>query len=208
MSSLIPQLQSSDPAPASEPRVIALEGSEVDDVFETLSSNTRRIILKRLYEAPATPSELAEATDTSLQNVHYHIDKLSEVDLIEAIDTRYSQKGKEMRVFAPSNDPLIFVESEETRSRVESSLDRIVGILSLLAIGSLLVQAIAGWLERPESMTVKTESLDQAMTASAAKSGPDMLAQVQNALLEPGALVFMGGLIVLLGFVVVRRMAW
>ncbi len=210
MSSLIPQLQSADPAPSAEPRVVALRGTEVDAIFETLSSEMRRTILKELYETPATPSELAEATETSLQNVHYHIEKLVDVDLIEAINTRYSSKGKEMKVYAPVSDPLIFVESEETRSQVESKLDRLVGVLSLLAIGSLLIQKLVEFITQPTvrsngAFTAQTESMDVSVTAKAAETGPDILAQLQGTLLEPGTLVFLGGIIALLGYVAMRR---
>lgn len=206
MSSYIPQLQTSEPNPSSEPRVIALHGSEVDDLFETLSSGTRRDILKHLYESPATPSELAQTTETSLQNVHYHLEKLGAVDLVESIDTRYSEKGKEMQVYAPANDPLILVESEETRSRVESSLERIVGVLSLLAIGSLLAQWIASLFEPTTAAgSFNAETADVSVEMAAAERGPDLLAQAQSAILEPGALVFLGGLFALLVYLGVRR---
>ena len=206
MSSYIPQLQSSEPAPSSEPRVVALRGPEVDGIFETLSSETRRNILQELYEAPSTPSELATATETSLQNVHYHLEKLSEVDLIESIDTRYSEKGKEMHVYAPTNDPLIFVESEETRTRVESSIERIVGVLSLLAISSLLVQKVADFLRQPQpkASTFAAETVDTAARAESLSVTPDLLAQLQSAMLEPGSMVFIGGIVALVGFVAVR----
>lgn len=210
MSSYIPQLQSSEPAPSSEPRVVALRGPEVDGIFETLSSETRRNILQELYESPSTPSELATATDTSLQNVHYHLEKLIEVDLIESIDTRYSEKGKEMHVYAPTNDPLIFVESEETRTRVESSIERIVGVLSFLAISSLVVQKLADFLRQPEpgtNTTFAAETVDSAAQPESIAMTPDLLAQLQSAMLEPGSMVFIGGIVALVGFVAVRRLA-
>lgn len=206
MSSYIQQLQSSDPTPSGEPRVVALDSAEVDNIFETLASDTRRAILKALYEGPSTPSELATHTDTSLQNVHYHLEKLSAVDLIEAIDTRYSSKGKEMQIYAPTNDPLIFVESEETRSRVESSLERIVGVLSVLAIGSLLVQKLVDFLSRPEPTNQAfTGSIETTAKSQTVDSTPELIGQFQSALMEPGSLVFLGGLLALLGLLVIRR---
>ena len=209
MSSYIPQLQSSDPDPSAEPRVLNLHGSEGDDIFETLSSKTRRDILQQLYEAPATPSELAGATDTTLQNVHYHLEKLAAVDLIEQVGTRYSEKGNEMRVYAPANDPIVFVESEETKSRVESSLERIVGVLSLLAIASVLVQWLASVFEPPrEGYAFNAgEAADVSISTTAVERGPDLVAQAQQAVLEPGTLVFLGGLLALLVYLGIRRVS-
>ncbi|MFB6267333.1 MAG: ArsR/SmtB family transcription factor [Halodesulfurarchaeum sp.] len=208
MASYIPKLQSSDPAPSAEPRVIALQGSEVDAVFETLSSDTRRAILDHLYDSPATPSELATATDTSLQNIHYHLEKLQEVDLVEPVSTRYSEKGKEMQVYAPAADPLIFVESEETRTRVESNLGAIVGAVSLLVIASLVVQKLADWARAPAAtvnMTLSARTFEADSGAmEAATRGPDLLAQAQEALLEPGSMVLIGGLVALTVFLLGR----
>ena len=209
MSSYIPQLQSSEPDPSAEPRVLNLHGSEGDDVFETLSSKTRRDILKQLYEAPATPSELAGATETTIQNVHYHLEKLSAVDLVEQVGTQYSEKGNEMRVYAPANDPIVIVESEETKSRVESRLERIVGVLSLLAIASLLVQWLASMFEPPRAGYAfnATEAADVSISTTAAERGPDLVAQAQQAALEPGTLVFLGGLVALLVYLGIRRIS-
>ncbi|MFB6153395.1 MAG: ArsR/SmtB family transcription factor [Halodesulfurarchaeum sp.] len=209
MASYIPKLQSSEPVPTAEPRVIALEGSEVDAVFETLSSETRRSILNHLYDSPKTPSELARETDTSLQNVHYHLEKLKEVDLVEPVSSRYSEKGKEMQVYGPAADPLIFVESEETRTQVKSKLGAIVGAVSLVVIASLVVQKITDWLRKPangENVTLSATTFDagQRATEGISRGGPDLMSQAQSALLEPGSLVLIGGLVALTMFLLVR----
>lgn len=59
-----------------------------------------------LHDRPAPPSEVAEQVETSLPNVRYHLDKLEAADLIEVVDVRYSERGFEMDVYAPTDDPL------------------------------------------------------------------------------------------------------
>lgn len=206
MSSYIPTISSTEASPNPEPRVLSLDGADVEAVFETLSSATRRSILEYVYEEPATPSELSKATGTSLQNVHYHLEKLESVDLVESIGTRYSEKGREMKVYAPTTDPLILVDSEETRSSVVDSLDSIVGAVSILAIASILLQWVTRRLGPPSTPGIYEQSSNgAAMATDAAGQSSSGIAQLQGALLEPGAILFLGGIVALLGYVVFTR---
>lgn len=92
------------------PGLISLTDS--DEILDALSSNTARNILATLHDEPATPSEIAEAVETSLQNANYHLNKLERAGLIDVVDTWYSAKGREMDVYAPANKPLIMFAGE------------------------------------------------------------------------------------------------
>lgn len=208
MSSYILTITSTESTPDPEPRVISLEGPEIEEVFETLSSATRRSILEQLYEDPATPSELSTVTSTSLQNVHYHLEKLESVDLVESIGTRYSEKGREMNVYGPTTDPLILVDTEATRSSVVDSLHSIVGALSVLAIASILLQWVSRLL-RPSSTPgiAETASRDAAVTTEATGQTSTLLTQLNGILLEPGTILFVGGLVGLVGYLIFKRVS-
>ncbi|WP_323675916.1 helix-turn-helix domain-containing protein [Halorubellus sp. PRR65] len=122
MSELLPQEPPTDPG-EHDPEVVGLEETDTSAVFSALSSRTARSILSRLYEAPATPSALADTVDTSLQNVSYHLENMSDADLVTVVDQRYSEKGNEMDVYAPSNGPLVVVggdaaHTERTRTAI------------------------------------------------------------------------------------------
>lgn len=47
-----------------------------------------------------TVTETAETVGTSVQNAMYHINNLQEAELLAMVDTWYSEKGKEMPVYA------------------------------------------------------------------------------------------------------------
>lgn len=91
-----------------DPRVVGLT-EETDQVFSVLRSETARSILLALYDNPTVTSELAERVGTSLQNTQYHLANLHEAELVEVVDTWYSEKGKEMNVYAPTGEPLTLV---------------------------------------------------------------------------------------------------
>lgn len=204
MSSPLTKIRTGEATGSPEPRVLTLDGADVDEVFEALSSQTRRRILEELYDDPSTPSELAELTETSLQNVHYHIEKLAGVDLVEPVGTRYSEKGAEMSVYAPTSDPLVVVEGEQDRDEMESRLKRMVGGISAIAVGSVIAQFALGERISPgESGGGDTMVMETAEEAAA--SNPGILDAVGNLLVEPGVMILVGGLLALLVLETVYR---
>jgi DNA-binding transcriptional ArsR family regulator len=138
MSSLLP-FRSEPTVGERDPRVVELEGEDADAVFGALSSATARRIVAYLHEEPRTQSDLAEAVDTSVQNVRYHLDKLEAAGLVEVVDTWYSSRGNEMKVYAPADGALIVSGDESRASRLRRVLSGLVGGLFVLALASLAV---------------------------------------------------------------------
>ncbi|WP_258555398.1 ArsR/SmtB family transcription factor, partial [Halopelagius longus] len=126
------------------PRVIGLDDDDADEILSVLSSATARRILATLHEDPANAAALADEVDTSLQNVQYHLGRLADAGAVEVVDTVYSEKGREMKVYAPSDKPLVVVaaDSEETTGLV-ASLRRLLAAVGLVGLASLVVQWVA-----------------------------------------------------------------
>ncbi|MFB6132920.1 MAG: ArsR/SmtB family transcription factor [Halanaeroarchaeum sp.] len=144
MSGLLPSSSEPEP-PDGDPRVIGVDDADAEHVLAALSSDTARTLLAAVHDEPATPSELAERADTSLQNAQYHLEKLDDADLIEVIDTRYSEKGREMQVFGPSGAPVVlFAGGEDAGRDVRSALASLLGGVGVLGLASLVVQRLVG----------------------------------------------------------------
>jgi len=124
-----------------EPRLVEIDEDTADEVFEALSSSTTRQIFLELHNAPQTASDLADVTETSVQNVQYHLTKLQDADLIEVVDTWYSERGSEMKVYAPQDESLVLFAGRDKQGTLRSLLNRVVGVLTLLVPTSIL----AGW---------------------------------------------------------------
>ncbi|WP_248896467.1 ArsR/SmtB family transcription factor [Haloplanus halobius] len=196
MADLLPSRPDTSAAEEAEPRVVGLDNEDADDLLSALSSDTAREVLATLHDDPDTPSGVAERVDTSLQNAQYHLGNLEDAGLIEEIDTIYSEKGREMRVFAPADRPLVvFAGSEAESGGLESALKSLLGAIGLLGVASVLVQWYLDELPLPglaqtggagadggggEVSTLATET---APTAADAAGG-----------LPPGLLFFLGGL--------------
>ncbi|WP_247010383.1 ArsR/SmtB family transcription factor [Halorientalis litorea] len=143
--SLLPSEPDTSAADEADPRVIGVDSEAADDVLSALTAETGRELLSELHDDPAPPAELAERVDTSLQNAQYHLNKLQEAGAIEVIDTMYSEKGREMNVYAPADQPLvIFAGNEEQSTGIRAALSRLLSSLGILALASVAVQEVFG----------------------------------------------------------------
>ncbi|THE64563.1 winged helix-turn-helix transcriptional regulator [Salinadaptatus halalkaliphilus] len=155
MARLFP-FRSETPAQDGTPRVVDLEGDDADAVFGALSSTTARQIYSRLDDEPGTPSDIADAIDSSIQNVRYHLENLEEAGLVEVVDTWYSSRGNEMSVYGTTDGPLIVTSDESTGSQLKTAISRLIGGIGALAGGSLLVQyGVTQWLGAGDPVTLE-----------------------------------------------------
>lgn len=193
MADLLPSTSDVTRAPDAEPRVIGVDSDEADEMLAALSSGTARRMLQSFHDEPATPSKMADRLDTSLQNVQYHLGKLEDAQLVTVVDTVYSEKGREMSVYAPTDQPLVVYAGRESETLgLKQALSRLLGGVAVLAGLSLLVQAWLGDLSLPFGATAGGDAgamtaADQSVGAAEAATG-----------LPPGLLFFLGGLVTLL----------
>ncbi|QUO47048.1 MULTISPECIES: ArsR/SmtB family transcription factor [Halorubrum] len=142
MSRLLPSLPDATPEER-EPRVVGVDDDEADDLIAALGSETARAILSTLHDRPATKSELADEVDTSLQNVQYHLSRLDEADLVDVVDTAYSEKGREMDVYAAADEPLVlFSGGSEESSGIKTALMRLLGGYGIIGLAALAAQRL------------------------------------------------------------------
>ncbi|WP_256403528.1 ArsR/SmtB family transcription factor [Halorubrum salinum] len=211
MSRLLPSLPDRTPDDR-EPRVVGVDDEDADDLIAALGSETAREILTRLHDEPATKSEVAAAVDTSLQNVQYHLGKLDDAELVDVIDTTYSEKGREMDVYAAADEPLVlFAGGSESKSGIKTALMRLLGgygIIGLAAFAAQRVLSVAGPTVRVSQTTGDGGGTAGGPAiesdAGGTESGidgtveyvTDPLADYAVSLLEPGVVFFAGAALV------------
>ncbi|RDI72410.1 ArsR/SmtB family transcription factor [Halopelagius longus] len=200
MSGLIDRIQDRTARTDERPRVLDVGDEEADAVIRALSSDTRREVFRTLFDDPGTASEIADRLDTSVQNVHYHLSSLTDAGLVEGVDTRYSEKGNEMVVYGPANDPIVFVGNRDIGPSVRRSLVDVVAGLGVLGLASAFVQWGA---ERLAGRT--TTGVGVVEPASRAPTADPSLPSLLFSTVEPGLLFFAGCLLVLALVAALRR---
>ena len=202
--SLLPSKPDTAAADEAEPRVVGVESDDADELLSALSSATARRLLGELHEEPAPPAELSERVDTSLQNAQYHLEKLEGAGAVTVVDTAYSEKGREMDVYAPADQPLvIFAGNDDDTTSIRTALTRLLGGLGAL-FGTSSDSAGGGAAGTTPTPTVADAAAARtptpaAETATPAPSGgAGQVATDAAAGLPPGVVFFLGGATVLL----------
>ncbi|MEF8840909.1 MAG: helix-turn-helix domain-containing protein [Haloarculaceae archaeon] len=203
--SLLPRRVESDRRPE-DARVLDIEGEAADRAFEVLSSGTARRILTAIYEQPRTPPEVRDEVGTSLQNVHYHLDRLEEADLIEPAGVGYSEKGSEMTIYAPLSEAVVlFAGRESDRSRLGRLLGRVLGLYVLLAVVVALVGSVRELLfggrsaDGDVAVSLTAETAEPARVAGDAAASGGGAGGVATLLADPLFVFFLGGLLTIVG---------
>ena len=123
-----------------ELQVLGIDEEQTSEVLDAISSETARAILSQVYADPSTPTVIAEDIDESIQTVSYHLQKLQEAGAIEVADTRYSEKGQEMNVYGPADDPMVvFVGTEDRRAGLRTVIKRFLSAIAVVITTSYLI---------------------------------------------------------------------
>ena len=198
MSGLLPTGTSASSEQDGEPRTLWLNSDDTGELLSSLSSETSRAILTEIHDEPKTASEVASSVNTSLQNARHHLSNLEQAGAIRVADTRYSEKGREMSVYAPSEEPLVvFVGRKERKHSFIDSLRGLVSAVMVLSLVSLLVQ----WFVTP-TIDTNTGSIGQLPRVGDAV-GSSSTTTLLGA--PPGLIFFAGGLLILLFVLVWQR---
>lgn len=138
-----------------DPRVIGVDDEGIDEVLDALSSDTARTILSEIYSDPATPSEIRDRTDLSLQTISYHLSDLEAADVIQVAGTEYSEKGREMNIYAPADEPVVvFVGTQERKSGLLDLVKRVLSAGLILGVSTLyMFFETAGFSAPPDGGT-------------------------------------------------------
>lgn len=113
MASAFPHQPPVTHAPREETNIV-VHRDEPTEVLKALSSETAQKILSTLKSEPKTASEIAASVDQSVQNVSYHLERLRAAELITPIETWYSEKGREMTVYALVTEQLVVRFHDDT----------------------------------------------------------------------------------------------
>jgi DNA-binding transcriptional ArsR family regulator len=102
--------------PERDARVVTLGSGAAADVCRHLQSETATATLARVGRSPAPASDVADDLDVSLQTIDYHLGRLVDAGLVDAVGTWLSSRGTEMSVYAPAHRRVVIETAPATGS--------------------------------------------------------------------------------------------
>jgi len=131
--------------------IIVLEpGDErAQKIGKAISSQTANDILHIISDEPRTASELTDTLHIPMSTIKYHLDNLLSAGLLEVRETRYSVKGREIKVYAVRNQLLIVAPK---LANIRSILLKYASLFGVVILASLVMLAILPLFQAPPDM--------------------------------------------------------
>jgi DNA-binding transcriptional ArsR family regulator len=141
--------------------VILLEpgGEQAQKIAKAMGSQTAGDILQLLNTGPKTSTEVTDQLGIPMGTAKYHIENLLDAGLIEVIKTKYSVKGREVKVYG-LRDQLLIVTPRVTN--VKALLLKYASLFGVVAIAT----AVAGAVLQAFALSGTTEPINFDMRKS------------------------------------------
>lgn len=134
------------PDSESDEKVLILPlGEASKKITQTLSNDSARQVLELLADEPMSASDIAEKLEIPLTTVKYNLDALIESGLITIKQTRWSVKGRKIKIYAPIRKLIVIVPDKTDRKSVANILRRYLGVV----LGAAGISAIIEWWHQP-----------------------------------------------------------
>jgi predicted ArsR family transcriptional regulator len=157
-------------------------GEESKKITQVISNDTARQIIELLADAPLSASDISERLKAPLTTVTYNLENLESVGLIKVEKIKYSEKGREVKIFAPVRKLIVVVPEKADRKSVVDMLRKYMGIILAAVLASSLIEFFMRSAERSaKMMEIASESnLAPASTPEAALNVSTVPTEVQS----------------------------
>jgi len=131
-----------DTANTSEKLLILPLGKESKKITQVITKDTARQIIELLAEDSMSASDIATQLDVPLTTIKYNLENLIDVGLIKIKRIKYSEKGRQVKVYAPIRKLIVLVPEKTDSTSVMNVLKKYLGVIFAAVFASGLVEMI------------------------------------------------------------------
>ena len=129
--------------------ILPLNDKNSKKISQIISNDTARNILEAIASEPLSTSELAEKLRIPLSTVQYNLDKLNNAGLAKVERTKYSEKMKEVKIYAPQRKFVVIVPEKTNRKDVIATLKRYLTVIFFAVAGSGMIEFLTMMMKGP-----------------------------------------------------------
>jgi len=115
-------------------------GEESKKITQVISNDTARQIIELLADAPLSANDIAQCLHAPLTTITYNLENLESVGLIKIEKIKYSEKGREVKIYAPVRKLIVLVPEKTDRKSVADILRKYLGIILTALFASSLIE--------------------------------------------------------------------
>lgn len=126
--------------PGDEKLLILPLGEESKKITQVISNDTARQIIELLADAPLSASDIADRLQAPLTTITYNLENLESVGLVKVDRIKYSEKGREVKIYAPVRKLIVVVPEKTDRKSVTDVLRKYMGVILAAVLASGLIE--------------------------------------------------------------------
>ncbi len=115
-------------------------GEESKKITQVISNDMARKIIELLADTPLSASDIAERLQTPLTTIVYNLENLESVGLIKIEKIKYSEKGREVKIYAPVRKLIVVVPEKTDRKSIADILRKYVGVVLAAVLASSIIE--------------------------------------------------------------------
>ena len=131
-----------DTANTSEKLLVLPLGKESKKITQVITNDTARQIMELLAEDSMSASDIATQLDVPLTTIKYNLENLVDVGLIKIKRIKYSEKGRQVKVYAPIRKLIVLVPEKTDNNTIMDVLKKYLGVVFAAVFASGLVEII------------------------------------------------------------------
>jgi len=124
--------------------ILPLNDKSSKKISQVISNDTARAILGVLSDEPLSISDIAETLGIPLTTVQYNIEKLMDTGLVKVERTKWSEKFKEVKIYAPQKKLVVILPEKTSREDAISTLRKYLPVVGFAAVLSGMVEFLSG----------------------------------------------------------------
>jgi DNA-binding transcriptional ArsR family regulator len=103
-------------------------------VAKAMASQTANDMIQAFGKRPMTSTEVARSLQIPITTASYHIENLLDAGLLQVADTRWSKKGREVKIYGLTNQVLIIAPPVSDLRAVLQKYTALFGIFFILSL--------------------------------------------------------------------------
>ena len=129
--------------------ILPLNDKNSKKISQIISNDTARNILEAVASEPLSASEIAEKLSSPLSTVQYNLEKLNNAGLVRVERTKYSEKMKPVKIYAPQRKFVVIVPEKMNRKDVIAALKRYLTVIFFAVAGSGVIEFLTMKMKGP-----------------------------------------------------------
>jgi predicted transcriptional regulator len=126
----------------SEKLLVLPLGDESKKITQVITNDTARHIMELLAEHSMSASDIAKQLDVPLTTIKYNLENLVDVGLAKIERIKYSEKGRQVKVYAPVRKLIVVVPEKLGNASITEVLKKYLGVILTAVFASGFIELL------------------------------------------------------------------